>query len=434
MKHALLKTAAIATSIAMIASGCGSEKKTDTNEAGKTAASGSKKEVTLKIMHFKVELADQFNKMKEEYEKTHPGVHLEFNNVISGDYDAALKAKFAGGELPDIFANGGYDTLGVWQEHLEDLSDQSWVNDLLDVAKLPITKDGKTYGLPLNLEGYGFLYNKDLFAKAGITELPKTLSQLEEASKKLQAAGIMPFVNPYQELSTLAQFLGNAVSKQQPSGTQFIQDMAAGKAKVVGNPSFEGSMKLLDLTLKYGNKTPLTTDYNNGVTQFITGQAAMIQEGNWIQPMIDKMNPGMKVGVLPMPVSEDAAFNDRIYVSPPFSFVVNKDSKVKEEAKQFLTWFATSDAGKKFIAKDFRFIPALKTVKVTEEDVGPMGADIDKYIQQGKVDAWKFYEMPNIMANIQDYVSTYQKYVGKQLNAEQVLQEIQNTWNKSLKK
>ena len=82
----------------------------------------------------------------------------------------------------------------MWIDRLEDLSDQPWVNDLVDMAKEPMTKDGKVYGMPMNLEGWGYIYNKDLFEQAGITELPKTYAQLEDAAKKLEAAGITPLL------------------------------------------------------------------------------------------------------------------------------------------------------------------------------------------------------------------------------------------------
>ena len=67
-----------------------------------------------------------------------------------------------------------------------------------------MTIDGKIYGQPVNMEGYGFAYNKKLFEKAGITELPKTFSELEAAAKKLKAAGITPFSVGYAEWWVLA--------------------------------------------------------------------------------------------------------------------------------------------------------------------------------------------------------------------------------------
>lgn len=120
-------------------------------------------------------------------------IKLDIQTVGGGaDYGAALKTKFASNDAPDIFSNGGDAEMEMWIDRLEDLSDQPWVNDLVDMAKEPMTKDGKVYGMPMNLEGWGYIYNKDLFEQAGITELPKTYTQLADAAQKLEAAGITP--------------------------------------------------------------------------------------------------------------------------------------------------------------------------------------------------------------------------------------------------
>ena len=55
----------------------------------------------------------------------------------------------------------------------------------------------------MNLEMLGVYYNQELFEKAGITEVPKTFSQMKEVCEKLQASGITPFAATYKETWTL---------------------------------------------------------------------------------------------------------------------------------------------------------------------------------------------------------------------------------------
>ena len=43
------------------------------------------------------------------------------------------------------------------------------------------------------------IYNKKLLADAGITEVPKTTAELDDAITKLEAKGITPFANAYKE-------------------------------------------------------------------------------------------------------------------------------------------------------------------------------------------------------------------------------------------
>src|SRR5690606_270845 len=205
-------------------------------------------QVTIRLFQFKVEIAEQLTQLIEEYEAEHPNVNIEIETVGGGaDYGAALKAKFNSNDKPDIFNNGGFAELDLWIEHLEDLSDEPWVEHLVEAAKAPMTKDGKLYGMPVNLEGYGFIYNKDMFEQAGITELPKTIEELEAAAEKLQAAGFTPFINGYAEWWVLGNHFVNIPFAQQDDADAFIAGLYDGTAKITGNDKFLQWTDLFDL-------------------------------------------------------------------------------------------------------------------------------------------------------------------------------------------
>lgn len=102
----------------------------------------------------------------------------------------------------------------MWKDKLEDLFDQLWVDNLYDIVKELMIMDGKIYGQLLNLEGYGFIYNKDLFEKVGIKELFKILLELEVVFKKFKVKGIMLFFNGYGEWWVLGNYLFNILMVQ----------------------------------------------------------------------------------------------------------------------------------------------------------------------------------------------------------------------------
>ncbi|NOU92176.1 extracellular solute-binding protein [Paenibacillus sp. LMG 31456] len=424
----------IAILVLSVLAGCA---KTETAPSpGGTNAGGAAggKNVTLKMFQFKVEIAEPLAKLAAEYEKANPGVKIQIDTVGGGsDYGAALMAKFNSGDKPDIFNNGGFSDLDKWIEHLEDLSDQPWVKDMVTVAKEPMTKDGKLYGQPLNLEGYGFIYNKDLFTKAGITELPKTLTQLDAAAQKLQASGVTPFVNGYAEWWVLGNHFVNLPFANQPDPNAFIDSLNKGTGKIAGNQAFENWVKLFDLQLKYGNKNPLQTDYKTQVTEFATGKAAMTQQGNWTQLQITQTNPNIKVGFLPMPISDDVAASDKLPVGVPNNWVINKNSANKDEAKKFLNWLVSSDIGKKYITEEFKFIPAFTNIPADEKILGPLAADIIKYSKDNKTMSWNWFKFPGGEASSKKFAATMQAYVAKQKTKDQMFDEFQKTWD-SLKK
>jgi raffinose/stachyose/melibiose transport system substrate-binding protein len=170
MKKWTMLSLAIILTLSLIIAGCMGGQTASPAPGGTPGTGGGGKQITLKMFQFKVEIADPLSRLIDEYQKQNPNVKIQVETVGGGaDYGAALLAKFNSGDKPDIFNNGGYTDLDKWIENLEDLSDQPWVKDVVPLAKEPMTKNGKLYGQPLNLEGYGFIYNKDLFTKAGIT-------------------------------------------------------------------------------------------------------------------------------------------------------------------------------------------------------------------------------------------------------------------------
>ena len=412
---------------ALLAAGCsnasdGSSLNSSTTEAAET------KPVTLRIFSSKVELAEAFNSLKEDYEASHPGVTLEIETQLSEDYNTNLKAKLASGELPDLFNNEGNSDLDLWSSYLEDLSGESWVTDMVEESKNSVTRGEAIYGFPFGLEGTGIVYNKDLFEQAGITDVPTTLSGLREAAEKLDAAGIKPFINPYASWYGPGVFeANNAVAKQSDPDT-FIAGLNDGSASIVDNAVFKDWQNLLDLQIEFGHKEPLATDYSMQMTDLANGAGAMTITGNFAQALLDEINPNLNIGVMPIPLNDDATLNDNIFIGVPTYWVVNKNSPVKEEAKEFLEWLAETEEGNKYITDQFHLIPAFKSIPATEEALGKMGAEIKRYVDEGKTLGWQWSKYPEGVTT--EWGSSVQKYASGAINKEQMLEEFQAAWEK----
>lgn len=418
--------------MSMLLSACGGN-----NNAGNTtngnAQNGSAPSTgetkTVKIFQFKTEIVEGLNELKVEFEKEYPNIKLDIQTVGGGaDYAAALKTKFASGDAPDIFSNGGFAELDMWQDKIEDLTDQPWVQDLVPLAAEPMTKDGKVYGMPMNLEGIGYIYNKDLFEKAGITETPKTIAELEDAAKKLQAIDVTPFGNAYQEWWLLGNQGISVAFARQDNVDEFIKGLNEGTATIAGNEHFKNWSDLLKLTVQYGQKNPLTTDANTHLAMFASGEVAMMQEGNWAQTLVDNITPDMNIGMFPMPIDNDAEKNDRLTVGIPANLVVNKESASKEEAKTFLNWLVTSDLGKEYISKKWKFIPALTTIPATSEDIGMLGADVKKYVDENKVYGLQSSKFPDGVT--QEFASVIQQLIADKVDVEGWMSNMQAAWDK----
>jgi raffinose/stachyose/melibiose transport system substrate-binding protein len=407
--------------------GC-SSKSTSSDDTKKDPKDSKEDEVvTLNFFQFKVEIAEQLQKMIDEFETENPNIKVKLETVGGGaDYGAALKAKFASGEKPDIFNNGGFKELELWKEHLADLSDEPWAEHVLPIGKVPMTDtDGKLYGMPVNLEGYGFIYNKDLFEKAGITEPPATISELKDAAAKLKDAGITPFSAGYGEWWVIGQHLLNIGFAQQDDPVAYIEGLYDGSQKIVGNEKFAQFKEVLDTEIKFANDNPITTDYNTQVTLFASGQTAMLQQGNWTENMITEINPEINMGFLPIPISDDKATADRLPVGVPNNWVVNKNSEHLEEAKLFLEWMVTSETGKRYITEEFAFIPAFDNIEPT--GLGDLGQSILEYSKQDKTIPWTWFRWPD-GAN-KEFAAAIQEYAAGKIDYDTVLQRFQESWD-----
>lgn len=145
---------------ASITFGCQADPASDGEPAGgESAADGNG--VTLQLLQFKEDQAAIVKAMVEDFNEQSDGITVEAT-ILGDDFSATRQARFAGGEGPDIFFVEGYSDAQAWQEYLTDLSDEEWAEDLAANTADGVTFDGKIYGFPIGLEGYGFVYNKDL--------------------------------------------------------------------------------------------------------------------------------------------------------------------------------------------------------------------------------------------------------------------------------
>ena len=225
-----------------------------------------------------------------------------------------------------------------------------------------------------------------------------SIPELVAACEKLEAAGIRSFTNGYAEGWIIAQHFFNGAFLAEVGGTIAkdlgVTDSLANHAEEVAE-----MVALLQLTAKYGGgEASLATDYNTTLSEFANGEAAMLQQGTWIQPTIDALNPDLKVGMFGFVMNGDEDANV-IPVGNAGYWVIPEQSACPEVMKDFLTWMATDEAAINSIINDFAFIPAFTGVDYDLSTIGSIYAALQPYIQQGKTSEWLWDTLPNGFAN-----------------------------------
>src|SRR6478752_569632 len=158
-------------------------------------------QTTVKWMH--LELNPNQIKIWEEaaraFEAKNPGVKIEMQFLENEAYKAKLPTLLQSKDKPNIIFSwaGGVLQAQVEAGVIEDITEpMKGYSDTLAPAAVEAFKiNGKNYGIPVQVSQVGFMYNKELFAKAGVDATKiKTWDDLLAAVKTLKSAGITPIM------------------------------------------------------------------------------------------------------------------------------------------------------------------------------------------------------------------------------------------------
>ncbi len=389
--------------------------------------------VTIDVFQFKVEFNDQFKALAKKYEEEHKDVKINITTVGGGnDYGAALKAKFSSGDEPSIFNIGGPEDMKTWDKYLADVSDTDAAKAALAGTLTGVSQAGKVLGLPYNVEGYGLLYNKEIFEKAGIqVDSIKTQADLRAAvellDSKKQALGIEAvFALPAKETWVTGLHASNIFI-----APEFNNDViSAYNAKTIDFKFSKQYQEYIDLMQKYSVQPTVSLDYAKQMEElFSNGKVALTQQGNWVSSTIAGIDADFQangVGFLPVPV--DGAVEGKIPVGVPNYWAVNKTKSKKEiqAAKDFLDWMYTSATGKEAVVKDFKFIPAYSGYDAADI-TDSLAKEIYSYSQSGNTTGWVFMGYPTDWG-MSVLGAGIQKYVSNEISWDELIKEVQAKW------
>ncbi len=424
-KKAFLLSSALFLGLA----GCSTAEKEETSS---DSSSGGGDKTVVDVFQFKVEFKEQFEELAAQYEEANPDIDIKIKTVGGGnDYASSLKSSFAAGEEPAIFNIGGAVDVQQYHERLVDLSDTKAAGAALEGTLDSVTEGEKVLGLPFNQEGYGFVYNKQVFEKAGVD--PASIKSMEDLTNAVKTID-----SKKEELGLDAVFAMAAKEKWTEGNhgsNAFLADdfnnkaLDAFAAKEVPFTKADQFKTYIDLQNKYSVQPVLSLDYSQQVEElFSTGRVAMIQQGNWVYPTIEQMDPELaeNVGIMPIPVDGEM----KMPVGVPQYWVVNTkvDENIQKEAKEFLDWMYTSDEGKEAVLTKFKFIPAYEGYD-TEKISDPLSKTIYEYAQEGNTKGWTFLGYPTGWGDILGV--QLQKYLAGEASWEEAIQAAQAEWAKA---
>lgn len=379
--------------------------------------------VTIRWFQGLVEYSEQINKLADAYEDEHPNVTIEVE-VIGDDYTDLLKAKAASGDMPDIFMTGGFNEIKSYQEYIADISDQPFVENISDAALSAVSLDDKVVGFPVQMSGYGVVYNKAIFDEYNL-EIPTTVSELKSVCETLKENGVTPFTNQFRDDWLLGQLFNYGFANMDDT-KGFIEKLDSGEAKMADSEEIQDLMNVLDLMLEYGQEKPLDASLNEAESMFALGESAMMFEGIWTYDTIKQISPDIEVGLFALPITDNA--EDTVMATNVNGVLhVSSSSENQDVAEDILNWMVTSDAGRDILLNDCQIIPAFKEMDF--EGSNTLSSDVLTYITDGKTGIWSWNLWPDGYYNesgkkLQEYIS------GGNGDAQATLTAMDELWTK----
>lgn len=276
-----------------------------------------------------------------EYEDAHPDVTIDLvlqsTDTLIGAFTTAAQTKSG----PDIATQ--WATIPVlsqaWAGAIAPISDYvdeeqraNWIGTQENTDK------DKLYAMPMYVIGIPLAYNKDLFAKAGVTDAPKTFDELLTVCGQLKDAGITPIGMGNKDGYFGAWFFSN-FGKQNLDSTEELKQAVIGNEDIT-DPKYTGYLEAMFQLKENGclNDDIASLTLDQGMAKFGAGQAAMAWGTDGIVNNWAKELGVEKVGITSTPVWGSGDLSTVYNTTQSSSAFITSWSEHKEAAAQFLSW------------------------------------------------------------------------------------------------
>jgi raffinose/stachyose/melibiose transport system substrate-binding protein len=199
---------------------------------------------------------------------------------------------------------------------------------------------GSLYAMGLNYSMTGVFYNKELAAKIGMTEPPKTLAEFDAVLAKAKQTGVQPIIQWNKSTGGLAfplQNLMGVYGAPEPINDWIFQKDGA----TIDTPDNLKAAQHLERWIKAGYlpSDANALDYFSMMSRFTGGDGLFMFNGDWESGNLDKQMAG-KAGFFLMPTIADGGRHATM--SAPLTYGIAAHAAHADCTAFFLNWVATN--------------------------------------------------------------------------------------------
>jgi raffinose/stachyose/melibiose transport system substrate-binding protein len=411
----ILKISAAVLAAALILAGCKTNAPNST-ESGSAAPTADAKG-SVYFLNFKPESDAVYQEIAAQYQEE-TGVQIKVVTAAAGNYETTLKSEIAKRDAPTIFQINGPVGYANWKDYTLDLTDTKLYEHLSDKG-LAVTEGGRAYGIPITVEGYGIIYNGEIFERYFALEHPAVKSVDEiKTFEKLQET-VVDMTLKKEELGIDGVFASTSLAPGEdwrwqthlanvPLYYEFRNnnvDLAGGVPTI----SFEYNRNFQNLFNLYldnstterkllGSKT-----VGDSMAEFALGKAAMVQNGNWAYSQVAEVQGNVvraeKIGFIPLLTGMPEDASQGICIGTENFICVNSQASPENQRASidFLNWLYTSEEGKANVTTKLGFIPPFDTFSQAEMPTDPLAKQVMEWSNKADVNnvPWNFTVFPS---------------------------------------
>lgn len=330
--------------------------------------------VKLVIWTFSAGQEEEYGAVDRAFMAAHPNITIE-QVPWPDDWLAKARAAVAAKKGPDVMAIGGGVIIAGLQQGFVPL--QGRVTDEQNASvryiDMSYSPDGNLYALPVQAATSAFLYNKTLFAKAGLDpeKPPQDWAELVSACAALRSAGIEPIGAGWKDGYGLDYFHWNG-------GVHGLTDEKRASWNSIDLPMTDPGITLgvkaaqeLDRLDCFQNGADARVFYNEVKESFDAGESAIIMwpaghAGTSLAESEKAFGEG-NLGVFQIPTFPGGVRSDGVESGPSQGYLITSFSEHQDEAWEYIS-FLTSKEAQTIRWEQFGVFPNNNLVDTTTDD------------------------------------------------------------------
>lgn len=382
--------------------------------AGSSAAGTGEPKEAVKIIfpHYSTgsDTGAEFNRTGMQlFNEKYKGKYELIMEEIPGNeaYYEKVKLLAATDQLPPLFepSDPNFTETLIKNNKTVDLkpyidNNPEWKNALLEQSVEYNTADGKIVMNPTFGDVYiGILYNKELFAEAGIDGFPQTWDDMFAACETFQARGLACFAMNTGENAFTTGLLLSAILAVTPEGQQFMRTKYPTD---FDQPFFAEAAATVARLFAYSTADAVGANYAMASNNFTSGNAAMIATGPWVlasfqDPKVAPEGFIDKVGI--------GLFPNQVAISLEGSYYGwgvgnNHEQEVIDGAVAWLEFLATPDMMRRATVAFGTIVPGLELTPEYEEQLAVPIVELNRQVSDVRtVISWFSLQWDNVVVN-----------------------------------